>query len=143
MVNINIIGRLGADAEVVEGKNGKFVSFRMATDDWKDGKKATTWFRVRFNNDKSGKMIEYLKKGKLVNVFGTESVGTYEAKDGAIQISREINAYNVEFVSVGNGQSNSESSQEESTTVNVGSFKEKEVVVPTTVATEPEDDLPF
>ena len=28
MVNLNVIGRLGADAEKINGKNGQFLSFR-------------------------------------------------------------------------------------------------------------------
>jgi len=144
MVNINVIGRLGADAELINGKNGQFASFRMAVDDRKKNEKVTTWFRVTLNGDRAGKIVEYLTKGKLVNVIGTEVVDTYQStKDGSTQVSREINATNVEFISVGSGATASDTTAETTTeTVSTGKLK-KPVVAEATTAKEPEDDLPF
>ena len=146
MVNINVIGRLGADAELINGKNGQFVSFRLAVDDRKNSEKTTTWFRVTLNGDRVGNIVEYLTKGKLVNVMGTESVGTYQAKDGSTQVSRDINASNVEFISVGSGSTASDTSAEattETTTEAVSTGTLKKPVAKTAAASEPEDDLPF
>ena len=143
MVNVNVIGRLGADAELIDGKNGKFASFRLAVDDRKNGKKETTWFRVTLNGDRAGKIAEYLTKGKLVNVIGTETVGTYQAKDGTTQISRDISASNVEFISVGSGSTTTETSAETTTeTVSTGDFKKPVTKVAETTVTD-DDDLPF
>ena len=144
MVNVNIIGRLGADAELINGKNGPFLSFRMAVDDRKRNgdktEKITSWFRVTLNGDRSSKLVEYLTKGKLVNVIGTESVGIYNSKDGTPQVSREISANNIEFVSVGSGSTASDSSTAEVTT---GKLAEKPKVEVATTTNDPEDDLPF
>jgi single-strand DNA-binding protein len=145
MVNVNIIGRLGADAELIKGENGTFLSFRMAVDDGKNknGDKLTSWFRVTLNGDRATKLAEYLTKGKLVNVIGTEKVGIYNAKDGTQQVSRDISANNVEFISVGSGSTTSDTTTTEITT---GKFVEKPLVKTTTAASsakEPEDDLPF
>lgn len=144
MVNVNVIGRLGADAELINGKNGQFASFRMAVDDRKKNEKVTTWFRVTLNGDRAGKIVEYLTKGKLVNVIGTEFVDTYQStKDGSTQVSREINATNVEFISVGSGATASDTTAETTTeTVSTGKLN-KPVVAEATTAKEPEDDLPF
>ncbi len=144
MVIVNVLGRLGADAELVSGKNGQFLSFRMATDDRKSGEKITTWFRVTLNGDRAPKIVEYLTKGKLVNVIGTESVGTYQAKDGTTQVSREINASNIEFVSVGSGATQSEETKVEKTEIETGVLAKKEKPVPVaSKAPSEEDDLPF
>ena len=144
MVNVNIIGRLGADAELINGKNGPFLSFRMAVDDRKRNgdktEKITSWFRVTLNGDRSSKLVEYLTKGKLVNVIGTESVGIYNSKDGTPQVSREISANNIEFVSVGSGSTASDSSTAEVTT---GKLAEKPKVEVAATTNDPEDDLPF
>lgn len=144
MVNVNIIGRLGADAELINGKNGPFLSFRMAVDDRKRNgdktEKITSWFRVTLNGDRSSKLVEYLTKGKLVNVIGTESVGIYNSKDGTPQVSREISANNIEFVSVGSGSTASDSSTAEVTT---GKLSEKPKVEVAATTNDPEDDLPF
>lgn len=144
MVNVNIIGRLGADAELINGKNGPFLSFRMAVDDRKRNgdktEKITSWFRVTLNGERSSKLVEYLTKGKLVNVTGTESVGIYNSKDGTPQVSREVSANNIEFISVGSGSTASDSSTTEVTT---GKLAEKPKVEVAATANDPEDDLPF
>ena len=144
MVNVNIIGRLGADAELINGKNGPFLSFRMAVDDRKRNgdktEKITSWFRVTLNGERSSKLVEYLTKGKLVNVTGTESVGIYNSKDGTPQVSREVSANNIEFISVGSGSTASDSSTTEVTT---GKLAEKPKVEVATTTSDPEDDLPF
>ena len=144
MVNLNVIGRLGADAEKINGKNGQFLSFRLATDDRANGEKITTWFRVTFNGDRSGKLAEYLTKGKLINVIGTETVSLYTAKDGSKQISRDINASSIEFVSIGSGNTQTETTNNgaEKDTISTGSFK-KQAPIEVTVKREAEEDLPF
>lgn len=145
MVNVNVIGRLGADAELINGKNGQFLSFRMAVDDRVKNEKTTTWFRVTLNGDRVSKLVEYLTKGKLINVIGTETVGIYNAKDGTPQISRDIAASNVEFVSVGSGSTASDSAVEtkDTTEVTTGKFEKKPTVAATASADSSEDDLPF
>ena len=144
MVNVNVVGRLGADAELINGKNGPFLSFRMAVDDRKRNgdktEKITSWFRVTLNGERSSKLVEYLTKGKLVNVTGTESVGIYNSKDGTPQVSREVSANNIEFISVGSGSTASDSSTTEVTT---GKLAEKPKVEVATTTNDPEDDLPF
>ena len=143
MVNINVIGRLGADAELIDGKNGKFVSFRMAHDEKRGKDKITTWFRVTFNGERAVRILEYLTKGKLVQVFGAETVGLYQSKDGNTQISRDINANNIEFISTGSGSTTSETSVEEKPAVTTGSFKKESAVETSVGANDPADDLPF
>ena len=145
MVNVNVIGRLGADAELINGKNGQFLSFRMAVDDRVKNEKTTTWFRVTLNGDRVAKLAEYLTKGKLINVIGTETVGIYKAKDGTPQVSRDIAASNVEFVSVGSGSTASDSAVEtkDTTEVTTGKFEKKPTVAATASADSSEDDLPF
>ena len=144
MVNLNVIGCLGADAEKINGKNGQFLSFRLATDDRANGEKTTTWFRVTFNGDRSGKLAEYLTKGKLINVIGTETVSLYTAKDGSKQISRDINASSIEFVSIGSGNTQTEATNNGASkdTISTGSFK-KQAPIEVTVNREAEEDLPF
>jgi single-strand DNA-binding protein len=141
MVNISIIGRLGADAEIVESKNGRFVKFRIAVDDRKNGEKTTTWFGATFNGDRALKVAEYLTKGKLLSVMGTENVGLFTAKDGSTQVSREISVQSLEFISVSSGSTSSDSSTE----ITTGKLTEKEKKPATVTAapTSTEDDLPF
>ena len=116
-VKVNVIGRLGADAEVREGKNGKFVTFRVATDEYKNNTNETIWLSVSDFTPRTLKLAEYLKKGKLIDVSGVESCRLYNDKNGQAQIARDILADRVEFVSA--GTSGNTSSTTESTATNV------------------------
>lgn len=146
MVNISIIGRLGADAEVLDGKNGKFLKFRMATNEKKNNEIVTDWFNVTFNGDRFLKASEWLKKGKMVMVNGAESVSTYQANDGTTKISRDIRGYNFEFISNGESGGTTSNTNEE---ITVGTLKKEQPVAATTSiktaapVADVEDDLPF
>lgn len=118
-VYVNIVGRLGRNAEIIDGQRGQFVSFSLATDDYRKGERTTTWLRVNYNNVS---LAKWLKKGCMVNVIGTETVRTYTDRDNNIQISRDVNASSVEFVYIGSGQTQSDGSST-STTAKKGETK--------------------
>lgn len=103
-VNINVIGRLGVDAEIKESAKGQFVTYRMAVDEWNPQTKSreTIWFRVTDFSPRSVTIAEHLKKGRQVYVSGTENCNLYTDKEGKTQISREITAYVTDFVNSGN-----------------------------------------
>ena len=149
MVNVNVIGRLGVDAEILEGKKGKFVKFRMATPDINKG---TIWLNVLFSGERALKVVQWLTKGKLISVHGTESVSIYNDKNGTPQVSREINAVDVEFISAGNsGGTQDETSSEGIPEASTGKLakptpspKVVEAQKPTVTDESDEvDDLPF
>lgn len=144
-VLINIIGRLGNDSEIIDGKNGKFLSFSLATDDFKGGEKTTSWFRVHYNGERGIKLSEWLKKGRMVNVCGTETVSLWTDKSGNPQISRDVNALSVEFVSVGNsGQTQTTTEEVTPTTGKLKEPKTKKKTEPIVEESgDSEDDLPF
>ena len=147
MVNINVIGRLGADAEVLNGKKGEFVKFRFATDDFKNNEKTTTWFNVTFNSERALKMVQYLKKGTCLYIRGNETVGVYTDKNGNPQVSREIKAVDVEFINLGNnGQGHSETSTEGTTDVFTGKLNQPTPTISYqtyNVDDDNSDDFPF
>lgn len=146
-VKVNVIGRLGADAEVREGKNGKFVTFRVATDEYKNNTNETIWLSVSDFTPRTLKLAEYLKKGKLIDVSGIESCRLYNDKNGQTQIARDILADRVEFVNAG-ASGNTTTTTEATTTSNIptdcGTLKPP-TPQPSMVssAVDEEDDLPF
>lgn len=93
MNQYELIGRLGADAEVKTLKNNKVLSFRMAVDrSYYDSKKkerveATEWLRVNkfFDLNSDVKVAQYLTKGTLVYVSGIPKSEAWSDKDGNIQ----------------------------------------------------------
>ena len=143
MINFNFMGRLGADAELKTSKGGKqFVSMRIATDEFKNGERGTTWINVSYYAEKGTKMLEFLKKGSAVSVLGVETVGTYQSKNGETMVSRDVIADRVDFVNLGK----SGDTQSSETVADTGTFKKKaneaETVAATAVSSS-EDDLPF
>ena len=143
MINVNFMGRLGADAELKTSKGGKqFVSMRIATDEFKNGERGTTWINVSYYAEKGTKMLEFLKKGSAVSVLGVETVGTYQSKTGETMVSRDVIADRVDFVNLGK----SGDTQSSETVADTGTFKKKAneaETVAATAASSSEDDLPF
>lgn len=84
MIKLEIIGNLGADAEVKVYNGNKFVSFRVAhTDKWVDQNTGvistqTTWVSCSLNGDGGG-LTPYLKKGTKVFVRGTPNFVVYSS----------------------------------------------------------------
>lgn len=67
MIRLEIVGNLGADAEIKDYNGNKFVSFRVAhSEKWVDRQTGaittqTTWVSCSLNGDGKG-LTEYLKK---------------------------------------------------------------------------------
>ena len=84
MIKLEIIGNLGADAEIKQYNGNKFVSFRVAhTDKWVDQQTGvistqTTWVSCSLNGD-GGALTAYLKKGTKVFVRGTPNCVVYSS----------------------------------------------------------------
>ena len=69
MIQMEIIGNLGANAEVVSTNGTSFVSFRVAENRSVNGKESTTWVECTMNTC-SEKLLQYLVKGQCVFARG-------------------------------------------------------------------------
>ena len=118
MITLNVVGRLGADAEVKNSEKGRLVTLRLATDDFIDGQKATVWFSVAVKADTLGNIVPYLTKGKMVQVIGKERVRLYKDRNGETKIARDIFAHHVEFIGSASGTTKSETSEVVNTATN-------------------------
>ncbi len=83
MLQVTVIGNLGADAREETYNGNKFLSFNVAhTESWlsQDGNRheATTWVSCALNGD-GGKLRQYLVKGKTVLVQGRLSTRVYSS----------------------------------------------------------------
>mgnify|MGYP003300905355 CR=1 FL=1 len=156
-VKINVIGRLGADSEIREGKNGsKYVTFRLATDEFRNGKNETIWLTVYDYSERGLKMSQYWKKGTMVDVSGVETINVYQSKvNGEWMASRDVRAYNIDFVNGGGSgstQTTAETTAVSTTPTNsnpqptTGTFTPPPAVTTPSfaaVSTDVSDDLPF
>lgn len=103
MFRVEIIGNLGADAEVKESNGSKFVTMRIAhTDSYKDdaGNKheKTVWIDATMN-DADSKLLPYLKQGVKVFVRGNGSLRVYSSpKDRCMKAGCTISVREIELV---------------------------------------------
>lgn len=102
MLKAEMIGNLGADAEVKSGDGYKFVSMRVAnTEKWKseDGQEhtQTDWVDVVYNNVESA-ILPFLKAGTKVFVRGFLRSRVYSSqKDRKMKAGITINATELEL----------------------------------------------
>lgn len=84
MLQISVIGNIGADAEVHRENGNVFTTFKVAhndrfTDSQGVNHDSTTWVSCVLNGD-AGNLLQYLKKGTAVYVSGDAGVRTYHSK---------------------------------------------------------------
>ena len=102
MLKAEMIGNLGADAEVKTGDGYSFVSMRVAnTENWKDeaGQEHsdTQWIDVAWNKTDS-ELLKYLKAGTKVYVRGFLRTRVYSSlKDRKMKAGVTINATEIEL----------------------------------------------
>ena len=89
---IDLIGNIVADAEVVTSKDGREqIAFRLAVNEKAGEESKATYFDVRMG--KSG-ILSYLKKGSAIYVTGKLSLGAV-AKDGKAYLNATVFARDV------------------------------------------------
>ena len=102
MLKAEIIGNLGADAEIKSGDGYSFVSMRIAnTEKWKDenGEEhtETQWVDVNWSKTDSS-LIPFLKSGVKVFVRGFVRTRVYSSKqDRKMKAGLTINALEIEL----------------------------------------------
>lgn len=102
MFKVEVIGNLGADAEIKDANGAKFVSFRIAdTQKFKDQagneQTETNWIDCTMSNTES-KVIQYLKAGVKVFVRGNASLRVYSSqKDRCMKAGLKVFVLEVEL----------------------------------------------
>ena len=124
MLQLEVIGNLGNDAEIKEFSGKKYVSMNVAhSEKKKDGNESTVWVSVLWYGDGGG-LFQYLKRGCKVFLRGRLVPKAYTDKQNQPQCS--LNMYANEVNLCGGKQ---ESTRQDATTASV--------------APNPDDDLPF
>ena len=102
MFKIELIGNLGADAEVITKNGSSFVAMRVAhTNKYtqQDGtaRESTDWVDVTMNNPES-KVLPYLKQGVKIFVRGNASLRVYSSpKDRCMKAGLSVAASEIEL----------------------------------------------
>ena len=103
MLKVELIGNLGADAEVKDSQGNKFVAMRIAhSEKWKtqDGQEheRTIWVDATMN-DVESKVIPFLRQGVKVFVRGNASLRVYSSpKDKCMKAGLTISVREIELV---------------------------------------------
>lgn len=100
-MNIRTVdGNLVEDAKVLTNKSGKkYLSFRIANNDFEKGQKVVTYFNVASYNDYAIQKHEtenHYSKGKLVVVVGKPEENMTQKGD-KMYLNRSILAYNIQL----------------------------------------------
>lgn len=144
MIRIEMIGNLGADAELKDNNGRKFVSFRVAhTDKWKNSQTgqdnvSTVWASCAINGD-AHNLLPYLKKGVKVFIRGSVQLNMYSSpKTQQMECGLNIAVWEIELCggqkaetdSTNNNATTSTAQVQQSVTVNAsvsnGKSKPKE-----------------
>lgn len=101
MLQVEVIGNLGSDAEIKEFGGKKYVSMNIAHSDYaKDaqGNKSeqTIWVSALWYGD-GGSLLQYLKKGAKVFARGRQRVKLYEDKNGNAQFAINMNVSEIQL----------------------------------------------
>lgn len=95
MVKIQLIGRLGKDAEKVNINGKDLIRFFVGVDQKQGTEKTTRWLMCYCYNEK---LLPYLTKGKLVYVDGPHRVTT-STKDGKTYLNEYVNVAELQLLS--------------------------------------------
>lgn len=102
MLKVELIGNIGADAEIKDVQGNKFVAFRVAhSSKYKDAQgnqtESTTWVDVTIN-DTDSKVIPFLKQGVKVFVRGNASLRVYSSPtDKMMKAGLQVSAWEIEL----------------------------------------------
>lgn len=87
MLQINVIGNLGRDAEVRKIGEREYISFSVASTEKENGEEVTRWISVLAGNNPN--LLPYLRKGQQVYVSGRYSDKMYTHQNG-VGIDRQL-----------------------------------------------------
>jgi len=101
MQNINIIGRIGNDAEIKDLGTNQVIEFSVAVSETftKNNVKETktTWFKcAKWGNSTS--VAQYILKGGQIYVSGKPNNRAYIKPDGTAEVSNEITVFEIELL---------------------------------------------
>ena len=146
MQKIEIIGRIGQDAEVKDLGGNQVINFSVAVSETyvKNNEKVTntTWFEIsKWGNNTS--VAQYIKKGGQIFISGKINNRAWLKEDGTAQMVNGINAFEIELL--GSKQEDSNSAPAPSINTNPKEFPQANMSNSFVDGgnEEEHDDLPF
>ena len=101
MITTIFIARIGKDAQVINGKNGTFMSMDVVVNDRVNGEEKSTWVRVTSSKSNHVNLAKFLTKGKVITITGNASTRAWKDKEDNAQSQFKINASTIDFLNFG------------------------------------------
>ena len=79
MIQVQVIGNLGRDAEVKHIGDKDYISFSVASTEKQGEQETTTWVSVLASHNPN--LLPFLKKGQQVFVSGSMKAGIYQSQN--------------------------------------------------------------
>lgn len=96
MLKLEIIGNLGADAQIRYANGNKFVAMRVCHSQKINNVETSTWVSVAWSGDGGG-LLPYLKKGTKIFARGNLQVRVYRSQTGDWQAGLNMSAHEIEL----------------------------------------------
>lgn len=94
-LGVNGVVRLGTDPEAKQFGDKQVVKFRAAV---QDSKEKTSWYTVAAFGKTGDFALEYLKKGRVIELRGSIQENKWTDKDGQERTTYEVTADRFQFV---------------------------------------------
>ena len=103
MNKVLLLGRVAKEPELkyTLENNKPYLKFILAVDreyTSKNGEKGADFIQIALWGRKSESLVQYLKKGRLINVIGKLKTGNYETEDKRKVYVTEIEAEQINFL---------------------------------------------
>ena len=150
MQEIQIIGRIGKDAEVKDFGNSQVINFSVAVSEKYTNKQTgevttnTTWFEcAKWGNNTS--IAQYIKKGGQIFVEGKINNRAWVDQSGTPQVTNGINVFEIELLGSKDDNQTPPSQQQrsQSTAPVIPPANEQQFMPISSGKEEEHDDLPF
>ncbi|MBR0538865.1 MAG: single-stranded DNA-binding protein, partial [Bacteroidales bacterium] len=96
MITTIFTARIGKDAQVINGKNGSFMSMEVVVNERVNGQEKATWVRVTSSKSNHVNLAQYLTKGKVITITGNASTRAWIDKEGKAQSQLRVSASNID-----------------------------------------------
>ena len=141
MIQVQILGNLGRDAEVKTINDKQYLSFSVASTEKRNNEDVTTWVSVLYPYQES--LLPYLKKGQQVFVSGRLKAGIYQNQN-SFGIDLSVFANVLQLCGGKKEESTTPASSPAGSTVSGGSpVGNQEPTPPFPPEEEKDQDLPF
>lgn len=150
MQKIQIIGRIGKDAEVKDLGNSQVINFSVAVSEKYTNKQTgeittnTTWFEcAKWGNNTS--IAQYIKKGGQIFIEGKINNRAWVDQSGTPQVTNGINVFEIELLGSKDEQSapQSQAQRSPSTAPIIPPVNEQQFMPNSSSDEDEADDLPF